>query len=106
LRGWDSELIWKTELEETEKGFCVGKVMPSLGGDLHNPEISEEGRKFLSDLLNQLTDQQIADLFIVARAEKTDETIVDQGRKRDVTVDDWVRVFKRKRQEISDHRCV
>jgi hypothetical protein len=106
LRGWENEPIWKTELEETEKGFCVGNVVPSLGGDLRDPEISEEGRKFLANLLNQLTDQQIANLFIVARAEKTDETFSDQGRKRDVTVDDWVQVFKRKRQEINDHRCI
>lgn len=106
LRGWESEPIWKTDLERSEKGFCVGNVVPSLGGDLHDPEISEEGRKFLSDLLNQLTDEQIADLFVVARAGKIDETVSDQGHKRDVTIDDWVRVFKRKRQEINDHHCV
>ena len=101
LRGWESEPIWKID----EKVKCVGNIDPSLGGDLHNPEISEAGRKFLSDLLNQLTDQQIANLFIVARAERTDETLLDQGREREVTIDDWVRVFKKKRQEINDHQC-
>ncbi len=106
LRGWESEPIWKTQSEEKEKGNCVGNVVPSLGGDLRDPEISEAGRKFLSDLLNQLTDQQIANLFIVARAEKIDETLLDQGHEREVTIDDWVRVFKRKRQEINDHRCI
>jgi hypothetical protein len=101
LRGWESEPIWKLETKDT----CIGNVIPSLGGDLRDPKISEEGRKFLSDLLNQLTDQQIANLFIVARAENTDETLQDQGRNRDVTVDDWVRVFKKKRIEINDHHC-
>ena len=104
LRGWESEPIWKMGSEEN--GNCVGNVIPSLGGDLRDPDISEEGRKFLSDLLNQLTDQQIANLFIVARAEKTDETLLDQGQEREVTIDDWVKVFKKKRQEISDHRCI
>lgn len=106
LRGWESEPIWKTELEEKKKGICVGNVVPSLGGDLRDPQISEEGRKFLSNLLNQLTDEQITNLFVVARAEKIDETLADQGREREVTVDDWVRVFKKKRQEINDHHCI
>lgn len=106
LRGWESEPIWKTDLEQKEKGSCVGNVVPSLGGDLQDPQISEEGRKFLSDRLNELTDQQITNLFIVARAEKTDETLQEQGRERKVTVDDWVRVFKKKQQEINEHRCI
>jgi hypothetical protein len=104
LRGWESEPIWKTTSEKTDS--CLGNIVPSLGGDLRDPEISEDGRKFLSNLLNQLIDQQIANLFTVARAEKTDETLQDQGRDRDVTVDDWVRVFKKKRKEIDDRRCL
>jgi hypothetical protein len=102
LRGWESEPIWKTN----SNGSCVGNVIPSLGGDFQDPEIKEEGRKFLSNLLNQLTDQQIADLFSVARAEKTDEKLIDQGHERDVTIADWVRVFKKKREEINNQHCI
>jgi hypothetical protein len=104
LRGWESESIWKTNPEE--KGTCVGNIIPALGGDLRDPVISEEGRRFLSNLLNQLTDQQLGNLFIVARAEKTDEKLMDQGQEREVTVDDWVRVFKKKREEINNQRCI
>ena len=104
LRGWESEPIWKIASEKAHT--CLGNVVPSLGGDLRDPEISEDGRKFLSNLLNQLTDQQIANLFTVARAEKTDETLQEQGHDREVTVDDWVRVFKNKRKEINDQRCI
>jgi hypothetical protein len=34
---------------------------------LHDPIISEEGRKFLADLLMQLSDQQTQHLFAAAR---------------------------------------
>ncbi len=52
------------------------------------------GRKFLADRLLLLRDQQIRDLFKAAMAER-----------RGGTVDDWVRVFKRKRDEIVMARC-
>jgi hypothetical protein len=41
-----------------------------------------------------LRDQQIRDLFTTAIAERYGDT-----------VDDWVRVFKRKRDEIANTRC-
>ena len=41
----------------------------------------------------QLTDQQLRDLFEVARFTRRDPTS---------TVDDWVRVFKQKRDEIAN----
>ena len=65
-----------------------------MTGSLENPRISEAGRKFLASRLLLLGDQQIRDLFRAARAER-----------RDGTVDDWVRVFKRKRDEIVKARC-
>jgi len=39
----------------------------SSTGTLDNPIIREEGRKFLADLLVQLTDVQLHDLFEAAR---------------------------------------
>jgi len=87
---WSKTPIWKDDRA------CVAQLSKSFTGSLENPKISEGGRKFLSDLLAQLTDEQLRDLFEVARFTKRDST---------VSVDDWVRVFKQKRDEIGSARC-
>jgi hypothetical protein len=63
---------------------------------LRNPRISEEGRKFLSDLLNQLSGRQIRDLFDVARFTKRDPS---------ASLADWVNAFKAKREAIATRTC-
>ena len=100
LGDWDGAGIWKDGQQ------CVGDLPRSLTGSLDNPVISEAGRRFLARRLTQLSDQQIRDLFTVSRVEQRgEETTGADGRKRKVTVDDWVRVFKRKRSEIVSARC-
>ena len=88
LDDWSGARIWR------EGAPCVGDLPRSLTGSLENPRISEAGRKFLASRLLLLGDRQIRDLFRAAMAER-----------RDGTVDDWVRVFKRKRDEIVKARC-
>lgn len=88
LDDWSGARIWR------EGAPCIGDLSRSLTGSLENPRISEAGRRFLAGRLSLLGDQQIRDLFTAAMA----------GR-RDGTVDDWVRVFKRKRDEIVNARC-
>jgi hypothetical protein len=68
----------------------------SFTGTLDRPRISEAGRKFLADRLVQLSDAQIRDLFESAGFARRDKTS---------TVDDWVRVFKQKRDEIVNRTC-
>ena len=66
--------------------------------------ISEEGRAFLADLLTQLSDAQLHDLFEVARF-----PLRSQGVKPDkpmITTDQWVDAFKEKRDEIIRRSCV
>jgi hypothetical protein len=59
--------------------------------------VSERGRRFLADLLSELTDRQITDLFSGARFDK------HQGLLTPVRpVSEWVRVFKNKAREVSD----
>jgi hypothetical protein len=78
----------------------------SLTGSLEDPLISEAGRRFLAERLAQLRDKQIRDLFVVSNVMKRGESIDGaDGKKRPVTVDDWVRVFKRKRSEVAAARC-
>ena len=75
---------------------CVGDLPKSWTGTMHDPQVGEAGRAFLADLLVQLTDTQLRDLFEVARFTERDPT---------ATVDDWVSAFKRKRAEIVDRHC-
>ena len=61
LHNWAKSPIWK------DPAHCVAGLAQSQTGTLGNPVISEGGRRFLADLLMQLTDKQIHDLFDVAR---------------------------------------
>jgi hypothetical protein len=75
----------------------------SFTGSLEDPVIGEAGRRFLATQLARLSNRQIRDLFTVSNVVKRGEEIDDAGGKeRKVTVDDWVRVFKRKRSPV---RC-
>ena len=88
LNDWSGVPIWRDDEP------CVGDLSRSLTGSLENPRISEAGRQFLASRLLLLSDRQIGDLFRAAMAER-----------RGGTVDDWVRVFKRKRDEIVQAHC-
>ena len=100
LSDWDSTVIWKDAKQ------CVAEMPRSFTGSLEDPLISEAGRRFLSQRLAMLSDKQIRDLFTVSNVVKRGESINGRdGTKRLVTVDDWARVFKRKRSEIAAARC-
>ena len=77
----------------------------SFTGSLDDPPISEAGRRLLSAQLARLRDEQIADLFRASHVERRKETIHEGAGDRPVTVNDWVQVFKRKRDEIASVRC-
>lgn len=88
LADWSGARVWRAGAP------CVGDLSRSLTGSLENPPIREAGRKFLASRLLLLRDQQIRDLFKAARADR-----------RGGTIDEWVRVFKRKRDEIVRASC-
>ena len=90
FEAWSTTPMWK------DKEKCVAQLTKSLTGSLEHPKISESGRKFLADLLVQLSDRQLRDLFEVARFTK---------REPNVTIEDWVRAFGQKRDEIVSARC-
>jgi hypothetical protein len=95
LKRWMAWPIWK------DPDACIADLEPkdNFSGKLQNPKISEAGRKFLSDLLSQLSDRQIRDLFRVARANQVNQM---PGFAK---IDDWVEAFKRRRDQIVRHRC-
>ena len=59
---WSRTPMWR------DRSACVAYMSKSQTGTLGNPYISEAGRAFLADLLQQLTDTQLRDLFEVGRA--------------------------------------
>ena len=92
LEAWSSTPVW------LDRSGCVGNLAISQTGTLNDPRISESGRKFLADLLLQLTDAQLRDLFEVARFSER------EGTKR-ATTQEWVDAFKRKRSDIATRTC-
>jgi hypothetical protein len=91
LDRWSNTPVWKDPVH------CVGNLAPSQTGTLTDPVISETGRKFLADLLVQLTNTQLNDLFSVAR-------FADKPHGGG-PVDAWVAAFKHKRDEIVSAQC-
>lgn len=94
---------WAPQTVFRETTGCVGSVSRNLQGSLNHPTISEEGRKFLSDLLMKLSDRQLHDLFSVARVDKRSRN--PRSKESPASVDEWVDAFKRKRAEIAARRC-
>jgi len=101
LRDWTQRPIWK------DSGACVAQLSRALSGTLDNPKISEAGRAFLADLLSQLSDEQIHDLFESARVDlrSGDPSSKPAKDAPNASVEEWVTAFKAKRAQIVDHRC-
>ena len=93
---------WSSTPVFTHDAACVGNISKSF---FWNPGIPADQRggpwQLLSDLLMQLTDQQLHDLFDVARF--PDRTW--KGKSVSGTVDQWVAAFKAKREEIAARSC-
>jgi hypothetical protein len=94
---WSKTPIWK------DATACVGRLSKSNTGTLDDPKISEAGRQFLADLLVQLTDRQLHDLFDVARVDRRSRR--PDSAEPPATVEEWVAAFKHKRDEIVTNRC-
>ena len=94
---WAKTPVWK------DPAPCIGNLDKSVTGTLDRPGISEAGRMFLADLLAQLSDAQLHDLFEVARFPLRSEGV--HPDKPMITTDKWVDAFKHKRDEIVGHSC-
>jgi hypothetical protein len=96
LDSWARTPVWK------DADACVGHLSKSLTGTLENPRISEAGRLFLANLLEQLSDQQLYDLFEVAGVERDRDS---ESASADRRISQWVAAFKHKRNEIALACC-
>ena len=97
FKEWSSAQVWRDGAD------CVGHMSKSMTGTLGDPKISEAGRQFLGDLLSQLTDAQLHDLFDVARVDLRSRK--PGSAEPAASVDEWVAAFKHKREEIVTRRC-
>jgi hypothetical protein len=97
LAGWARTPVW------TPSERCVGNLPQSWSGTLHDPPITEEGRSFLASLLTQFTDQQMHDLFEVARFPSRTYDDRHEGGQGDV--DAWVRALKDKIDQVVQRSC-
>ena len=97
LELWAKTPVW------SDSGRCVGNIAKSVTGTLDHPVISEEGRAFLADLLMQLSDAQLHDLFAVTRFPL--RSLGMKPTRPVTTVDQWVEAFKAKRDEIVNRSC-
>ena len=98
LTEWSRTPVWKNPAR------CVGNLEKSFTGTLEHPAISEAGRQFLADLLTQLSDQQIYDVFATARVTLRVRTPGD-AHSGFPTIEEWVGAFKQKRDQIVNHHC-
>ena len=74
--------------------------MPFGGATFGKASIGEEGRRFLADRLERLSEEQLRDLFAGARfAER------QRGRGPGGAVDDWVRAFRAKAAQVASRTC-
>jgi hypothetical protein len=89
LNEWSKQAVWK------DAHRCVAEMPKSRRGTLADPVIGEAGRKFLADLLVQLSDAQLRDLFEVSRLPQHSHTPVEA----------WIAVFKTKRDAIVNATC-
>jgi hypothetical protein len=86
---WSRIAVW------SDPKRCVANISKSITGTLDHPVIGEAGRKFLADLMAQLSDTQLRDLFDVAHFE------MRSGHRSE----EWIEAFKRKRAEIVNETC-
>ena len=93
LEDWERAPIWKDRVTCT----ITMRDLPVNGATFGETSVSEEGRRFLSGLLEELTDVQLADLFSGARFDKRRGPFAPQSG-----VEEWVRAFKVRRAAIAE----
>jgi hypothetical protein len=100
--GWRERPVWRNRESCEARLASIGGILRR--STLRDPDISEEGRALLAKQMEQLSDAQIADLFRAARIDRLHQTTSDGASgRREVTLEDWVALFKEKRDEITKH---
>lgn len=92
---WQQAPVWK----DRQRCLVSMETLPHGGSTFEPIEISEAGRRHLAQLMTQLTDRQLLDLFGGARFDTQKESLLSA---RVVPAGEWARVFKEKVRQISE----
>jgi hypothetical protein len=88
-----------TVFQSHDGGGCRGRLIVSMAAGRDgegNPNISEDGRRFLLEQLRRLTPAHVRAIFTAARVDLL---------SRSNAVDEWVEAFQEKVREIEGRRC-
>jgi hypothetical protein len=100
--GWKERSVWRNRESCKARLASIGGVLRT--STLRDPVISEAGRALLARQMEQLSDAQITDLFRAARIDRLHPAASDgTSGHQDATLEDWVKLFKTKRDEITKH---
>jgi hypothetical protein len=95
LAEWKKAPIW------SDRKTCTTSMdhLPYHGATFRPVKISDAGRKHLGNLLSQLSDDQMRDLFVSARFDQVSGLL---GKRTAAPVSEWVTAFRAKVAEITD----
>jgi hypothetical protein len=97
---WSRVPMWE------DPASCRAKLGAAMRqATLKDPVVTEGARRFLADLLAQLTDRQIRDLFEAGTMDRRGWPDPGDEERKNGTIDQWVDAFKRRRDAIVNHRC-
>ena len=100
----------KTVFQEGVNGACRARLTVSLAAGRDgegNPEISEDGRRFLLEQLERLTPAHVRAIFTAARVDRLSRArTASSGGGGSAAIDEWVAAFADKLRQIETRRCL
>jgi hypothetical protein len=105
LNEWRSRTVFKQE----DGGTCRARLTVSLAAGRDgegDPEISEEGRRFLLEQLSRLTPAHVRAIFTAARVDQIHRPHVAASSGAGLSaIDEWVAAFEDKVRQIEGRQC-
>jgi len=105
LDAWRSKTVFRQE----DGGTCRARLTVSLAAGRDgegDPEISEDGRRFLLEQLSRLTPAHVRAIFTAARVDQLHRPGAAPSSSAGLTaIDEWVAAFEDKVRQIETRQC-
>jgi len=104
LNSWRS----RTVFDKDDHGGCRARLTVSLAaghGAEGNPEILEDGRRFLLEQLHRLTPEHVRAIFTAARVDLLQPRHGTAASGGHAAVEEWVAAFEEKVRQIEARQC-